>query len=170
MPGLFTAYCGTRIVVPLKSIVSANTGAALIGGTCVACNAGASPGMPRVVRTTCAGRCQTTGSRLSNDLELHLRNPAFDHADCLGSRIRQIDRSSGDIRTPVIDANRHGLPGLYVCDAQPRAKWQCSVSGGQLMRIEFFATSRFRIVFVKARDPVGGRLHRCRHDGLCRPC
>ena len=36
-------HCGMRIVVPLKSIVSAAAGAAFIKGTWAACNAGAAP-------------------------------------------------------------------------------------------------------------------------------
>jgi len=116
---------------------------------------------------------KSTSSRLSNDLDLHLRNPAFDHADCVGGRIRQIDGSPRNIRTTVIDANRHGPSSLDVRDAQARAKWQCAVSGRQLIRIEFFAARCFRIVLVEARDTVGRRLRRrlrCRRDMLCRPC
>src|SRR5215510_10081074 len=50
-------HCGTRIVVPLKSIVSAAAGAAFIEGTHAASNAGASPGEPPrgFVRTTWLG-------------------------------------------------------------------------------------------------------------------
>ncbi len=79
----------------------------------------------------------------------------------------------GNIRTTVIDANRHGPSSLDVRDAQARAKWQCAVSGRQLIRIEFFAARCFRIVLVEARDTVGRRLRRrlgCRRDMLCGPC
>src|SRR5674476_281548 len=56
--------------------------------------------------------------------------------------MRDVDNSSGNERTAVIDPNCHGPPSSDVCHAQPGAEWQRTMSGGQFVRIEPFAAHR----------------------------
>src|ERR1700719_4054749 len=72
------------------------------------------------------------------------------------------DNSSGNERTAVIDPNCHGPPSSDVCHTQPCAEWQCTMSGGQFVRIELFAARGLRSFCVEARNSM-----RC---NLCLGC
>src|SRR5712671_7764974 len=74
-----------------------------------------------------------------DDVKFDLCNTPSDHSQRFGRRMRDVDNSSGNERTAVIDPNCHGPPSSDVCHAQPGAEWQCTMSGGQFVRIEPFA-------------------------------
>src|SRR5882672_5423889 len=78
-----------------------------------------------------AGRYWTTSS-----LTFAIPPP---HSQRFGRGIRDVDNSSGNERTAVIDPNCHGPPSSDVCHAQPGAEWQRTMSGCQFARIEPFA-------------------------------
>src|SRR5579872_1282071 len=79
---------------------------------------------------------------LLNDVELDLRDPAFNHPKLAGGRTREIDDASGNVRTAVIDPDSHGLSGRDVRHPQLCAERQGRMSGGHRVRIEFLAADR----------------------------
>src|SRR6266513_4722146 len=88
--------------------------------------------------------------------------------------MRDVDNSSWNERTAVIDPNCHGPPGSHVCHAQPGAEWQRTMSGGQFMRIESFATRGLCSFCVEASQPMrrnlclGCSFARCKRGMLLR--
>jgi hypothetical protein len=77
--------------------------------------------------------------QLLDDVKFDLCNTRSNHSQRLGRGIGDIDNSSGNVRTAVIDPNCHRFSTGDVRHAQPCAEWQRRMSGGQIVRIEFFA-------------------------------
>ena len=67
---------------------------------------------------------------LLDDVKFDLCDPASNHPQRIGRGMRDIDDSSGNVRTAVIDPNCHGPAGRDVCHPQPGAKRQRRMSGG----------------------------------------
>src|SRR5258707_15557724 len=88
--------------------------------------------------------------RLLDDVKFDLCNTPSNHSQRLGRRIRNVDISSCNERTAVIDPNRHGPSGSDVCHAQPGAEWQRTMSGSQFLRIELLAARRLCSLRVEA--------------------
>ena len=97
-------------------------------------------------------------NQLLNDVEFDLCNAAANHPERLGGRIRDVDDASGNERTAVIDPNCHGAPSRDICHPQPGAEWQCAMSGGQFVGIEFFAARGPGSFFVEAGKSVRRNL------------
>src|SRR5713101_8257593 len=85
--------------------------------------------------------------------------------------MRDVDNSSANERTAVIDPNCHGPPSSDVCHTQPGAEWQCTMSGGQFVRIEPFAARGLCSFWVEAgksmrRNPCLGCIFVRRERGM----
>jgi len=93
-----------------------------------------------------------------NNVKFNLRDTLFDNAYPFGSSNGDINRSSSDERTAVIDPNCHGTSISDVCHAQPGTKWQVGVSSSQFARIELFAIRGLLSLRVKAGKSVRGHL------------
>ena len=92
--------------------------------------------------------------QLLNNVKFNLRYAPIDNSQHFGGGTRNVDNTAGNERTTVIDPNRHGLPRGDVCDAHPRAEWQCTVRGGQFARIELFAARGLCSLPVKAGKSI----------------
>jgi hypothetical protein len=77
---------------------------------------------------------------LVNDVEFDLRNTLLHNSEPFGGRIRDVDDSSGNERTTVINPNCHGPPIGDVRNTHSRAEWHRTVSGGQFVPIKLFPT------------------------------
>ena len=79
------------------------------------------------------------GRELLDDVKPDICNAPSHHSQRFRRGVRDVDNSSANVWTAIIDPDRHRLPGGNVCHAHPCAKRQRRVSGGQFVRIEFFA-------------------------------
>ena len=68
--------------------------------------------------------------QLWDDVKLDLCDAASNHSQRFGRSVGKVDNASADVRTAVIDADRHGLPTGDVGYAQPGAEWQRGMGGG----------------------------------------
>jgi hypothetical protein len=99
-----------------------------------------------------------THPALADDVDLHLRNALIDHSYPFSGRRRDIDRAPTNERTTVIDPDDDRASVSNISDAQSRAEWQCWMSGGQFIRIEFFTARSLRILPVEAGQRVRSAL------------
>ena len=111
-------------------------------------------------------------NRLVNNVKFNFRDTLIDDAYSFRSCIRDIDSSSSNERTAVIDPNGHGTSISDVCYAQPGAEGQAGVRSRQFARIKFFATRGLLPLRVTAGNslrghPCPGRT-RVRHEVLFR--
>ena len=97
---------------------------------------------------------------LLHHVELHLRQPAIDHAQRIGGGMGDVDNSSGNVGAAVVDPNRHRMPVADIGDAQPRAERQGRMRGRQLRRVEFLAARGSRALRVEAGNPLRGARRR----------
>ena len=97
-----------------------------------------------------------------NDVKLHLRNALVDHSYPFSGRRRDIDCAATNERTAVIDTNNDRTAIGNVGNAQSRAEWQCGMSGGQFVGIEFFAARSLKILPVEAGKRVRCTLYSSR--------
>src|SRR5258708_3003717 len=74
-----------------------------------------------------------------DDVKFALCYTASNHSQRFGRSVRDVNNSTGDVRTAVIDPNRHRPPTSDVCYAQPSAKWQRRMGSCQFVRIELLA-------------------------------
>ena len=100
--------------------------------------------------------------RLLDDVKFDLCDTAYNHSQRFGRGVGNVDNSSADIRTAIIDPDRHGLPAGDVRYPQPGAEWQRGMGGRQFVRIEFLAGRGLGSFRVEAGNPI-----RC---DLCRGC
>ena len=91
--------------------------------------------------------------KLLDDVKFDLCNTPSNHSQRFGRSMRDVDNSSANERTAVIDPNCHGPPSSDVCHAQPGAEWQRTMSGGQFARIEPFAARGLCSFCVEAGSP-----------------
>jgi hypothetical protein len=98
------------------------------------------------------------GFQLLNDVKFDLGNTPANHSQRFGRSIGDVDNSSGNERTAVIDPNCHGPPGGDVCYAQAGAERQRAMSGGQFLRVELFAARGLRSFCVEAGDSMRRNL------------
>jgi hypothetical protein len=105
--------------------------------------------------------------RLLDDVKLDLCDTASNHSQRFGRSVGNVNNPSADVRTAVIDANRHGLPTGDVRYAQPGAEWQRGMGGRQFVRIELLTGRGLCSFRVEAGDPIrcdlcpGGSFVRC---------
>ena len=87
---------------------------------------------PVTVICVCCGECDAAEQaqcRLLDDVKLDLCDTASNHSQRFGRSVGNVNNPSADVRTAVIDANRHGLPTGDVRYAQPGAEWQRGMGG-----------------------------------------
>ena len=97
------------------------------------------------------------GYLLLHDVQLDLCDASSNYSQRISRRIGDIDNASGNVRTAVVDPNRHRPPGCDVCHTQLCAERQRRMSGGQFVRIEFFAARGLCSLGVEACNSLRGR-------------
>ncbi len=89
-----------------------------------------------------------------DDVKFDLCDTASNHSQRFGRGVRDVNNSSGNVRTAVIDANCHRPPTRDVCYAQPSAKWQRRMGSGQFVHIELLAGRGLCSFCVEAGNPT----------------
>src|SRR4051794_2074591 len=124
-------------------------------------------GWPATRSATCFNSLKSLSDResrrrrsLFHHVQLDLRDTSSGNSKRLGSGRRDVDDTSRDERTAVIDPNGHRSPGGDVGDTHLGTERQSAVSGGHLLRIEFFAARRPRLMPIKTGKTIraAGRL------------
>ena len=98
------------------------------------------------------------GRGLLDDVKPDICNAPSHHSQRFRRGIGDVDNSSANVRTAIVDPDRHRPPGSNVCHAHPRAERQRRVSGGQFVRIELFAARGLCPLRVEAGDPLRRNL------------
>src|SRR5664279_1049934 len=81
----------------------------------------------------------TYDAQLLHDVELDVGDALSNHSQRLRRGIGNVDHASGNVRSAVIDPDRHRAAGRDIRHPQPRAERQGRMRGGQLVCVEFFA-------------------------------
>ena len=75
---------------------------------------------------------------LRNDFEFDLRDTRSGHSKRFCGYIGNVDDSSGNEWTTIIDPNSHGPPISHVRNSHLCAEWQRAMSSGQSVPINLF--------------------------------
>jgi hypothetical protein len=140
-------------VSPFKTEVSAEPGTSAFGGS------EADPDVETQTILTQSDRSIVRSRSLPPAIGRHqVCNARSNHSQRLGRRIRDVDNSSGNVRTAVIDPNCHGPSTGDVGHAQSCSEWQRWMRGGQIVRIELFAARGLCPLCVEAGNSLRNSL------------
>ena len=118
---------------------------------------------PRFARTRWANSPYTlyvraTSRQLLHDVKFDLGDPAVHHSQRIGRGIGDVDHTSVDVRTAVVDPNRHRAPGGDIGHLQLCAEWQRWMRGRQFVGIELFAARGLGPLGIETGNSLRGRL------------
>jgi hypothetical protein len=112
--------------------------------------------------------------QLLDDVKFDLCETRSNHSQRISRGVGDIDNSSGNVRTTVVDPNCHGPSTGDVRHAQPCPERQRRMSGGQIVRIELFAARGLCSLCIEAGNSLRGslclgcRVVRCERGVACR--